>query len=673
MHLSDEITTIKGVGDKTKDGFYSLNIHSVDDLIHYYPRTYELFETIIPVKDVVINERNAVYGRVLKTPSVMKFSGKSILTAYIIDENNDILEIKYFNTVYLLKALKKDTFHVFRGYVKKVKERLMMSQPRMYSLDDYKKIENTIGPIYTVNKDITNSKIEKAVSFALENTVLEKDYLTFDECSQNDLMPINEALKYIHHPQSTDILKASRKRLVFDEFSDFLYLIRSRNQQRETKLNINPMIPTSDLKRLEESLPYELTGSQKQAIEDIVNDMTGSYLMNRLIQGDVGSGKTIVAFMALLLCASNNHQGVMMAPTDVLARQHFNSIKELTDKYKLCISPVLLVSKMSAKEKRDALSMIESGEANVVIGTHAVFQKNVSFADLKLIITDEQHRFGVNQRTLLRDKGNEPHILVMSATPIPRTLAMIIYADLDISIMKDMPKNRVAVSNCVVDDSFRTKAYDFILKEVKNNHQAYVICPMIDESESDNFNLKNVYDMTDELKEYFGPSVNVGTLHGKMKPDEKNRIMEEFKDHKTDVLVSTTVIEVGIDVANATVILIENAERFGLSSLHQLRGRVGRSNIPSYCILMSNDKSDETQKRLQIMNNSNDGFEIAREDMKLRGPGELSGVRQSGELSFAIGNIVEDSDIMLLCDKLFDSLKDRLSASALKHIDFRTI
>lgn len=673
MKLNDDITVIKGIGDKVKDGFYSLGIKSVDDLVHYFPRTYEKFEHRCLVSEAIEGSRNAIYCRILKSPSVIKLRGKTMITVIAVDSNNDPIEIKYFNANYLVKVLKRDTLHVFRGYIKRVNGRLMMSQPRMYSKEEYDTLEDTIGPIYTINKEITNKRIEKAVMTALSSVDPDVEYLDENEMKENGLLQVNKAIKNIHQPESEELLMAARKRLVFNEFMSFLYMIRKDDSQSKREPDLNPMLEVADLKLLKEKLPYKLTDSQNEAIEDIVNDLSSPFLMNRLIQGDVGSGKTIVAIMALLMCAANKRQGVMMAPTDVLSRQHFNNIKEMSDKYGLCIKPVLLVSKMSAKDRKEALEGISNGTYNVVIGTHAVFQDRVEFNNLSLIITDEQHRFGVNQRTKLREKSDAPNILVMSATPIPRTLAMIIYADLDISIMKDMPKNRIPISNCVVDSAFTKKAYDFIKKEIDSGHQAYVICPMIDESESDNFNLKNVTDLTEELQQYYGDSVRISTLHGKMKPDEKSRIMEEFKDKKSDILVSTTVIEVGIDVENATVILIENAERFGLSQLHQLRGRVGRGDKQSYCILMSDDKNEETIKRLKVLNESNDGFEISRKDMELRGPGQLSGIRQSGELSFAIGNIVEDSDIMILCDKMYESLKERLSNIVLNNIDFRTI
>ncbi|MCQ2523220.1 MAG: ATP-dependent DNA helicase RecG [Lachnospiraceae bacterium] len=673
MLLNDDITKVKGIGDKTKDGFYALGLKTVDDLIHYYPRTYEKFEYITSIDKLIYSERNAVYARVIKSPAIVKLKGKTMITAYVTDSSERVLEIKYFNAPYLVKTLKKDSYHVFRGYVRCVKDRILMSQPRMYSLDDYKKIEGTIGPIYTVNKDLTNARIEKSVKYCLENSDYSNDFIKNEELAENNLLSLKDAIYGIHFPSSVENLSFARKRLVFDEFLSFLYMIRSNEAVNKRKHNPEPMIEVADLKILEEKLPYQLTNSQKEAISDVVKDMSSEYLMNRLIQGDVGSGKTIVAIMALLMSAANGKQGVMMAPTDVLARQHFSLIKEMSNKYKLCIKPVLLVGKLSAKDRREALSMIESGDANVIIGTHAVFQDKVVFKNLALIITDEQHRFGVEQRKMLREKGENPHILVMSATPIPRTLAMIIFADLDISIMKDMPKNRIPISNCVVNSGFRNKAMEFIGNEIKKGHQVYVICPMIDESEADNFNLKNVFDEADEIKDYFKESVNVSILHGKMKPDEKTKVMEDFKDHKSDILVSTTVIEVGIDVPNATVILIENSERFGLSQLHQLRGRVGRSDIPSYCIMMSDDDKPETQKRLKVLNDSNDGFEIAKQDMKLRGPGELSGVRQSGDLSFAMGDVVEDSEIMILADSLFDSFKDRLNDRVSNIVDFRTI
>ena len=673
MNLKSDISSVKGVGAKTAEAFYKANIKTVEDLIRRFPRTYEKFENIVCVKDILVNERNAVFACLYTDAKIIRYSNKSVVTVYAKDVNGDVLEVKFFNAPYLLKTLKKGSFYVFRGFVKKIGEKYSMSQPKMYKKEDYLKIEGKIGPIYSQAKDLSGNKIEKTVKEVIDLTRYIDDYLFDSEIDDLKLYPLAESFRSIHFPKDDNELYFARRRLVFEEFLDFYHMIRSDEALSSRIENDKPFIEVADLRLFEEKLPYKLTNAQKETIKDIVNDMTGPYLMNRLIQGDVGSGKTVVAIMALLLCAANNAQGALMAPTEVLAVQHFVNVKKFCEECGLCIKPVLLTGKMPAKAKKEALSLIKSGECNVVIGTHALFEEGVEFNDLKLAITDEQHRFGVNQREAFRDKGLMPHLLVMSATPIPRTLAMVMYGNVDISIMNELPKNRIPIKNAVVAGSYMKKSLEFIEKEVAAGHQAYVICPMIDESEEDNFNLKNVTSFTEELKEYYGERVRVTCLHGKMKADEKNRIMENFKAGNFDVLVSTTVIEVGVDVPNATVMLIENAERFGLSQLHQLRGRVGRGDAQSYCILMSDSKNEETIKRLKVLNETNDGFLIAKKDIELRGPGELNGLRQSGELSFALGDILNDSDVLMSVIDNYENLKERLIGREVRAIDFRTI
>lgn len=673
MNLNSDISSVKGIGEKSSASFREIKINTVNDLLHYYPRTYEKYEDLCFVKDVVAGERNAIYGCVISDAKIIRFSGKSMLTAYIKDAEGNSLELKYFNANYLLKVLKRGSFYVFRGYVKAVGARFVMTQPQMYKKEEYDKLMGTIGPIYSATKDLSASKISKSIANCLDTAELYKDYFTEEEIVANDLLTLPESIRNIHFPTDETSLYKARRRLVFEEFLDFYNGFKEKEGISSRITNDSPFIEVADCKRLEEGLPFELTNAQKNTIKEIIDDITGPYLMNRLVQGDVGSGKTLVALMALITAAANGAQGALMAPTEVLAVQHFTNIKKMCEDYKLCINPVLLFGKMPKKAKNEALSLIKSGEANVIIGTHALFQDDVEFKNLKLVITDEQHRFGVNQREALRDKGINAHILVMSATPIPRTLAMVMYGNVDISIMNELPKNRLPINNCVVNSGYQKKSLEFIEGEIKKGHQAYIICPMIDESETDNFNLKNVSDFTEELKAYYGDRARIICLHGKMKSDEKNRIMDAFKDGLYDILVSTTVIEVGVDVPNATVIMIENAERFGLSQLHQLRGRVGRGDSQSYCILVSDGKSEETIKRLKVLNETNDGFEIARKDIELRGPGELSGLRQSGALSFALGDIMQDSDVFMLVINLYDSIKDRIKERVSSNIDVRSI
>ena len=408
------------------------------------------------------------------------------------------------------------------------------------------------------------------------------------------------------------------------------------------------------------SLPYELTCDQKKVWGEIKSDLAGGKLMARLVQGDVGSGKTILAMLALLLTVKNGCQGCLMVPTEVLAKQHFDSAVKLLAPYGVRIT--LLVGSMTAKNKREAYEKMSNHETDVIIGTHALIQEKAQYARLGLVITDEQHRFGVKQRESLAGKGEEPHILVMSATPIPRTLAMMLYGDMDISVIKELPAERLPIKNCVVGTDYRETAYKFIEKQVMAGHQAYIICAMVEESEISD--LENVTDYTERLKERYGSDICIEALHGKMRAEEKNEIMERFASGEIQILVSTTVVEVGVNVPNATVMMIENAERFGLAQLHQLRGRVGRGSAQSYCIIMSGNGDEATMERLGILNKSNDGFFIASEDLRLRGPGDLFGIRQSGDMTFKIGDIYQDAD----CLKEADEAANRLKAEDRKQI-----
>lgn len=672
MDLNTSVIKIKGIGEKTSELLSKLSINTINNLIHYYPRSYDKYENIAVFSEAKINERGAFLAIVKSNPKVIKTGSKIVVSFFVSDINGDIAEVRFYNAAYLAKTIKLGEKRVFRGIIRKKFDKLIIMQPKMYQQDEYINLQGCIVPIYPLIKDLSNEKLKKAIFTSLKEIHLEKDYLSKEELNDYSFIEYASAIKEIHFPSDENSQYMARRRIIFEEFIDFLLL---SHKDDSTKRLPNSFItyPVADLKRLEESLPYELTKAQKNAINDIVNDMESKFLMNRVVQGDVGSGKTIVAVMALLYICANNYQGAMMAPTEVLAKQHFEGIKALTDKYKLPIKPVYIAGKMPAKDRREALNAILNGDANVVIGTHAIFQEAVEFNNLALVITDEQHRFGVKQREAFKNKGNEPHILVMSATPIPRTLAMIVFGGQSVSLIDELPKSRIPISNCVVNSSFREKAYEKIRSEIANGHQAYIICPMVSENDESELELKSVEEHSKDVKEYFGDNIKVATLTGKMKPDDKTRIMSDFKERKYDILVATTVIEVGIDVPNATVIMIENAERFGLSQLHQLRGRVGRGSDPSYCILMSDTSKEQTLKRLKILNSTNDGFKIAEEDMKLRGPGELNGVRQSGELSFGLGDIVNDSDLLLLASNNFEKYKDIKTFNSNGLIDYRTI
>lgn len=674
MNLQSEITTLKGVGEKSAALFHKLHIQTIHDLLFYFPKDYETFDEPVYINEISSGSIYTIRGTLTSTPKVVRMKNLTILTAVVKDATGSIL-LKFFNMPFLLNVLKPGHFYLFRGMVLAKGNFSMgvslysMEQPHIYKEDEYKRLMSSIQPLYALTKGLTSQSIGKAVKQALDSCIMPQEILPNIIIEQEKLMDFGEALKSIHFPKNRDELLSARKRLVFNEFFFFLLMIRKSKVAIEREINQNPMIVTAESNRFIEKLPYRLTKAQLKVIDEIKEDMTGNYVMNRLVQGDVGSGKTIVAFWALLLCVSNGYQCAMMAPTEVLARQHFESLMELTKKYDLPFKPVMLSGSQSVSVKKEVYKALETGEANVVLGTHAVIQDKVTFRNLSLVITDEQHRFGVRQREYLKEKGNHPHVLVMSATPIPRTLAIILYGDLHISVIDELPAGRQPIKNCVVGPDYRSKVYSFIEKEVTAGRQVYCICPMVEEGELDG--VENAVEYTIKLKAALPEKIRVTCLHGKMRPAEKNRIMEEFSAGEIDVLVSTTVIEVGINVPNATVMIIENAERFGLAQLHQLRGRVGRGSAQSYCIFINTSSKPEAKERLEILNHSNDGFYIANEDLKLRGPGDLFGIRQSGDLQFRLGDIYNDSAILMKASACIEKYRDYLESDEIiqKYID----
>lgn len=644
--MSDAIPVnrIKGVGEKTAALFGKINVYTIDDLIRHYPRDYETYDAPVSVREAVPGKLQTIYGQITAIPNIKKVRNLSILNAVLKDSNGESIQLTFFNMPFLKKVLKPGGFYLFRGLIQQRGIHKIMEQPRMFTWDEYQKKTGRLLPRYALTKGLTNQTVQKSVAQALEYYPPEKEYLPQMILQKYPMLSHREAIYALHFPESREELLTARNRMVFEEFFSFLLVLRKNKELAAKTENHFPMYETADIVRFLEQLPFPLTKAQKKVWGELREDMGSPYAMNRLIQGDVGSGKTILAVLALLMCAANGYQGAMMAPTEVLAVQHFETISGYVKKYGIAFRPVLLTGSMTAKEKREAYAKIASGEANLIIGTHALIQEKVEYSSLALVVTDEQHRFGVRQRETLAAKGSEPHVLVMSATPIPRTLAIILYGDLKVSVIDELPANRLPIKNCVVGTSYRPKAYEFIAKEVAAGRQAYVICPMVEEGESED--LENVVDYTEKLRAALPPSVQVAYLHGKMRPSDKNRIMEEFAAKEIDVLVSTTVIEVGINVPNATVMMVENAERFGLAQLHQLRGRVGRGEFQSYCIFISTSEAKETMERLQILNHSNDGFHIASEDLKLRGPGDIFGIRQSGEFAFVLGDIYTDANIL---------------------------
>lgn len=639
----EPITVLKGIGDKTAALFKKLGVETIEELLHDYPRAYDAYEEPVPVGQIKEGQIQTVMGQLLKTASVRRFKNMQIIVTTVKDLTGS-LQLTWYNMPYLRTTLEMGRILVFRGRVVKKNNRLTMEQPEIYTQESYSQIVHSMQPVYSQTKGLSNKTITKAVQQALEQRQMEQEYLPADLRKKYQLAEYNYAIEHIHFPSDQQELLFARKRLVFDEFLFFLMAVRRLKEKRQDKQSHFVLERRPEITELVASLPYDLTGAQKKVLEEVQRDLSGGLIMNRLIQGDVGSGKTIVAVLALLQAAYNGFQGALMVPTEVLARQHFESITELFETHQIDCNAVLVTGSMTAKEKRIAYEKIASHEADIIVGTHALIQEKVRYDKLALVITDEQHRFGVGQRQALGEKGEEPHILVMSATPIPRTLAIILYGDLDVSIIDEMPANRLPIKNCVVDTGYRDKAYQFITREIAAGRQAYVICPMVEESEM--IEAENVLDYTKLLRSKLPESIHIEYLHGKMKGKEKNQIMERFAAGEIQVLVSTTVVEVGVNVPNATVMMIENAERFGLAQLHQLRGRVGRGKHQSYCIMVNCSDKDGTQERLDIMNKSNDGFFIASEDLKLRGPGDIFGLRQSGDLEFKLADVFTDANLL---------------------------
>ena len=640
--MAQSLRTLKGVGEKTEKLFQKVGIYDTDDLLHYYPRNYDEYETPVDIAELKEGTVQAVSAAVCSGVYVNSVRGRQIISVNIADQSGKF-PVVWFNLPYLKKTLRKGSWFVFRGRIVRKQGKLEMEHPEIFTPSAYEEILHNLQPIYGLTAGLSNKTVVKMVTQLLEDLPMQSEYLPEELRERYGLADVNYALKTIHFPKNKEELLISRKRLVFDEFLLFIISVRRMKEKAEETPNCFPVKETWLTEEVIERLPYSLTNAQLNAWHEIERDLAGRTMMSRLVQGDVGSGKTILAFLAMFLVADNGYQAALMAPTEVLARQHYEGFLKLMEEQGLSFPTILLTGSDTAKEKRIAYERIASGEASIIIGTHALIQEKVEYANLALVITDEQHRFGVKQREALTTRGNPPNVLVMSATPIPRTLAIILYGDLDISVIDELPAKRLPIKNCVVNTSYRPKAYSFIEKQVREGRQAYVICPMVEESEG--MEAENVLDYTQKLKENLPSDIRIEYLHGKMKPKEKNRVMESFASGEIQVLVSTTVVEVGVNVPNATVMMVENAERFGLAQLHQLRGRVGRGEYQSYCIFIQGNQ-DQISKRLEILNKSNDGFYIAGEDLKLRGPGDLFGIRQSGDMEFRIGDIYNDSAIL---------------------------
>lgn len=631
--LSDPITILKGVGPAKAKQFAALNIFTLEDLICHFPRTYEDRTRLIPIEKLEPDQPACFKAMVMNTPRTAHIRKGLDLTKVQVADHSGRLNLTFFNNKYAVEQLQYGKEYIFYGAVSGDFIGYSMTNPIFESPDSAPLTTRRVLPIYPLTAGLTNSAILRAVRQALAICDLPAEILPPQVRQQHGILPADRAYYAIHDPASIQEAELAKKRLIFEEFFVFsagLALMRASRAEKRTAPYTN-----RDLSPFYNALPFSLTHAQTRAIGEITADLCRGTPMNRLVQGDVGSGKTMVAAAAAYLAIKNGQQTALMAPTEILAEQHYASLSKLLTP--LGVSVCLLTGSLTPKQKKEVRATIEAGQAQLIIGTHALVADATVFSNLGLVITDEQHRFGVGQRSRLSAKGSDPHLLVMSATPIPRTLALLMYGDLEVSILDELPPGREPVDTFLVNESYRARINAFIRKHVSEGHQCYVVCPAVEEN--GDMDLKAASVWADTLQKTVFPDLRVALLHGQMKGTDKESVMNSFARGSADVLVATTVIEVGVDVPNATLMIIEDADRFGLSQLHQLRGRVGRGSAKSYCILTSHNKNPETLQRLKAFCKTTDGFKIAEEDLRLRGPGDFFGSRQSGLPVFRVANL----------------------------------
>jgi ATP-dependent DNA helicase RecG len=635
----NELEQIEGIGPKTSELLAKLNIHTIEDLINHYPFRYEVLKRskLDEIKD---RDKIIIDGIIEGQPTIIYINPKLKKIIFRINTGRNMLNVTIYNQVYLMETIKSGKFITVIGRYDKIKNTVIASDIRMERLPAIPKIES----IYYTTSGLSKKSISRFITALIMGGYKPKDILPEYIIDKYDFPSKYEAICEIHNPTDELSLKKARQRIKYEEL--FMYLLKInylKEKMSHDELAIKRTIDHGKLDKFIASLPYELTIDQKTAVDEIVTDLESDKRMNRLLQGDVGSGKTIVALISAYANYLAGYQTAIMVPTEILANQHYSEAANLFKKFKVNVS--LLTSSTKNKDKEKILEDLSQGKIDLIIGTQSLIGEKIVFKNLGLVITDEQHRFGVNQRSNLKNKGIKPDVLYMSATPIPRTYALTIYGDMDVSIIKEMPKGRLPVKTKVFKTSEMKKVYSLMNDELVNNHQIYVIAPLIEENEE--LDLTNVYTLRDKMNLIFGNKYKIDIVHGKMKSKEKDLIMEEFKQNDVNILISTTVIEVGVDVPNASMMVIFDANRFGLSTLHQLRGRVGRGSVESTCILISKTETE----RLNILSSTNDGFVIAEEDFKLRGSGDLFGTKQSGDMNFKIANLKEDYKILVEANK----------------------
>ena len=663
--FSVPITNLKGIGKKRLELFSKLSVYSVGDLIRFYPRAYENWSDVTPIASVSHGEKFVVKGTVAEAVRTVRLSGGRIMCRVAVYDDSGYLNLVFFNNRYIPSMLTYGETYLFYGRVHKEAIGYQMTSPEFSPV----RSADAITPVYNLTAGLQNRVVMKAVREALLMLPeVINDPLPSKLLQKYDLCHLSYAIENIHFPSDLKALERARRRLVFEEL--LVLNLGMRMLKSHVSEQTSVVMPQDFTGEFIKTLPFELTNAQKRAVADCVNDMMHKKSpMNRLIQGDVGSGKTAVCAAVCYMCVKNGYQAAFMAPTEILAAQHYETFSKFFENTDVRVE--LLTGALTQAEKKKVRERIAQGEADVVIGTHAILSESTVFHNLGCAITDEQHRFGVEQRSKLASKGEHPHVLVLSATPIPRTLGLIIYGDLDITVIDELPPGRTQIQTVLIDSSKRDRALSFIRAQIDEGRQCYIVCPLVEEGESD---LNSATDYAAELMLSAFCDYPVGILHGKMKPKEKDEIMRQFSENEISVLVSTTVVEVGVDVKNATVMMIENAERFGLSTLHQLRGRVGRGEYKSYCILVSDNKGENTELRLSTMCRTTDGFEIADMDLKLRGPGDFFGSRQHGLPKLAIADFSDTETLSLsseaakeiiarspdLCDPVYRGLKAQI-------------
>ncbi len=638
--LSDPITVLKGIGPAKAKCFAALNIITLEDLICHFPRGYDDRTQMVRIEKLQPDVPACFRAMVMNTPRTSHIRKGLDLTKVQVADTTGRLNLTFFNAKYAAEQLHYGEEYLFYGAVSGDFIGYSMTNPVFEPVDSAPGVTRRILPVYPLTAGLTNAAVGRAVAQAMEICPAPEEIIPQQIRREFDILPAEEAYRAIHAPQSMAQAEQAKRRLIFEEFFVFsagLSLMRAAREEKHCRPYEN-----RDLSRFYRALPFSLTGAQQRVIGQILEDLGKGAPMNRLVQGDVGSGKTMVAAAAAFCAVGNGDQAALMAPTEILAEQHFRSLEALLTP--LGIRVGLLTGSMTPKNKERIRQSIAQGELDLVIGTHALVSDQTRFAKLGLVITDEQHRFGVGQRSALSAKGDCAHLLVMSATPIPRTLALLMYGDLDVSVLDELPPGRQRVDTFLVGESYRARINAFIRKQVEQGHQCYVVCPAVEQT--DGMSLKAASEWAHTLQETVFPDLRIALLHGQMKGSEKDQVMARFAAGEADVLVATTVIEVGVDVPNATLMVIEDADRFGLSQLHQLRGRVGRGSAKSYCVMTTHNRNEQTVARLKALCKTNDGFAIAREDLKLRGPGDFFGARQSGMPAFRVADLGVDLETL---------------------------